>query len=184
MKTIDPRRCVLVLVDYQAKLMPAIHRGAEVVSAGVRLADAARELEIPVLGTEQNPQGLGPNVEAIRARCGTTLAKKHFDGCGDGLVDAVRAANGKPLDIVIAGCEAHVCLMQSALGLLRAGFNVWVVADACGSRSPSDYELAMRRLEGAGATLASVEMVIFEWLQTSDHARFKAVLQLLKAPRA
>ena len=183
MKAIDPRRSVLVLVDYQAKLMPAIHRGAEVVAEGVRLADAAREIGIPVVGTEQNPRGLGPNVEAIRSRCGSTIAKTSFDGCRDGLVDAVREAGEGPIDVVIAGCEAHVCLMQSALGLLRAGFNVWVVANACGSRSPADHELAMRRLEGAGATLASMEMVVFEWLQTSDHARFKAVLELLKAPR-
>jgi len=184
MKTIDPGRSLLVLVDYQAKLMPAIERGAQVVAEGVRLADAAREIGIPVIGTEQNPRGLGPNVEAIRARCGATLAKKHFDGCRDGLVDAIRQAVSKPLDVVVAGCEAHVCLMQTALGLLRAGFNVFVATNACGSRSGVDHEAAMRRLAQSGATLASAEMVIFEWLQTSDHARFKAVLPLLKAPGA
>ena len=180
MKTIDPGRSVLVLVDYQAKLMPAIDRGAQVVAEAVRLADCARELGIPVIGTEQNPRGLGPNVEAIRTRCGETLAKNHFDGCRDGLVDAVRRAVEKPLDVVVAGCEAHVCLMQSALGLLRAGFSVWVAANACGSRSAADHALAMQRLSQAGTTLVSTEMVIFEWLQTSDHARFKAVLQRLK----
>ena len=184
MKTIDPGRSVLVLVDYQAKLMPAIDRGSQVVAEAVRLADAARELGIPVIGTEQNPRGLGPNVEAIRVRCRETLAKNHFDGCRDGLVDAVRRAVDKPLDVVVAGCEAHVCLMQSALGLLRAGFAVWVAANACGSRSPMDHELAMKRLSQSGATLVSTEMVIFEWLQTCDHARFKAVLQLLKVPIA
>ena len=184
MKTIDPGRCVLVLVDYQAKLMPAIDRGAQVVAEGARLADAARELGIPVIGTEQNPRGLGPNIEAIRARCGTTLAKNHFDGCRDGLVEAVRQAVEKPLDVVVAGCEAHVCLMQTALGLVRAGYNVWVAANACGSRSAADHDLAMRRLAQSGATLVSAEMVIFEWLQTSDHARFKAVLQILKEPGA
>ena len=184
MKTIDPGRSALVLVDYQAKLMPAIDRGSQVVAEAVRLADAARELGIPVIGTEQNPRGLGPNVEAIRVRCRETLAKNHFDGCRDGLVDAVRRAVDKPLDVVVAGCEAHVCLMQSALGLLRAGFAVWVASNACGSRSPMDHELAMKRLSQSGATLVSTEMVIFEWLQTCDHARFKAVLQLLKVPIA
>jgi nicotinamidase-related amidase len=184
MKTIDPGRCALVLVDYQAKLMPAIDRGPQVVAEAIRLADAAIELGIPVIGTEQNPRGLGPNVEAIRGRCRETLAKNHFDGCRDGLVEAVRRAVEKPIDVVVAGCEAHVCLMQSALGLLRAGFNVWVVANACGSRFPADHDLAMRRLAQSGATPASAEMVIFEWLQTCDHARFKAVLQILKAPPA
>ena len=180
MKTIDPGRSVLVLVDYQAKLMPAIDRGAQVVAEGVRLADAARLLGIPVLGTEQNPRGLGPNVEAIRSRCGETLAKNHFDGCRDGLVDAVRRSVEKPLDVVVAGCEAHVCLMQSALGLLRAGFSVFVVANACGSRSAADHDLAMRRLAQSGATLASAEMVIFEWLRTSEHPKFRQMLQLVR----
>ena len=182
MKTIDPGRSVLVLVDYQAKLMPAIDRGAQVVAEGVRLADAARELGIPVIGTEQNPGGLGPNVEAIRARCGETLAKNHFDGCRDGLVDAVRRAVEKPLDVVVAGCEAHVCLMQSALGLLAAGYSVFVVSNACGSRFPVDHDAAMQRLRQAGAAIVTVEMVVFEWLQTCEHERFRDVLKILKAP--
>lgn len=173
----------LVLVDYQQKLMPAIHGGAEVLAQASLLADAARELGIPVIGTEQNPAGLGPNVEAIRRRCDSTLAKMHFDGCADGLVDRL-GGGGRPVDVVIAGCEAHVCLMQTALGLLRAGFALRVVAPACGSRKPQDHELAMQRLRQAGAAIASVEMVIFEWLGSCEHPRFRAVLQMLKAPPA
>ncbi len=179
---IDPDHCVLVLVDYQQKLMPAIHRGAEVVAEAVRLADVAHELGLRVIGTEQNPQGLGPNVAEIRARCDTTLGKSHFDGCGDGLAEALRPlGDGQLLDVVIAGCEAHVCLMQTTLGLLRAGFRAWVVANACSSRSPVDHELAMERLRQAGAVLVSAEMVIFEWMRTCEHERFKPVLERLKA---
>ncbi len=178
---IDPGRCILVLVDYQQKLMPAIHRGAEVVAEAVRLADVARELGIRVIGTEQNPKGLGPNVPEIRSRCESTVAKDHFDGCGEGLVEALGPhGGGRPLDVVIAGCEAHVCLMQTTLGLLRAGFPAWVVANACGSRSPVDHELAMQRLRQAGAVLVSAEMVVFEWLRTCRHERFKPVLERLK----
>jgi nicotinamidase-related amidase len=184
MKAIDPRRSVLVLVDYQQKLMPAIHEGEDVVARALRLADAAREIGIPVIGTEQNPRGLGPNVEAIRARCGITISKSHFDGCRDGLLDALAGRPEPANDVVIAGCEAHVCLMQSALGLLRAGYSVFVVGDASGSRSRVDRNVAFRRLRQAGAVIVTVEMVIFEWLQTCDHERFKAVLQLLKAPPA
>jgi nicotinamidase-related amidase len=182
MKTIDPRRSVLVLVDYQQKLMPAIHEGEDVVSRAVLLADCARELGIPVVGTEQNPRGLGPNVEAIRARCQATIAKNHFDGCRDALLEALPQQPQRPIDIVVAGCEAHVCMMQTALGLMRAGYAVWVVGDASGSRSRVDRNVAFRRLRQAGAVIVTVEMVVFEWLQTCDHERFRSVLQLLKAP--
>jgi nicotinamidase-related amidase len=182
---IDPRRSVLVLVDYQQRLMPAIHEGERVVARAVRLADAARILDIPVIGTEQNPAGLGPNAPAIRSRCDETLAKMAFDGCVDGLAARVRAA-GKSGDaqVAIAGCEAHVCLMQTALGLRREGFPVWVAADACGSRHAEDREAALHRLERAGAVLVTTEMLVFEWLGSCEHERFRDVLALLKAPRA
>ena len=182
---LDPLRCVLVLVDYQERLMPAIARGAEVVAEAARLADCARALGIRVVGTEQNPAGLGPNAGAVRERCDFTLAKMHFDACRDGLVEAL-ATPGRPApcDVVVAGCESHVCLLQTALGLLRAGLRVCVVANACGSRFSVDHDIALERLQRSGAVLASVEMVAFEWLQTCEHERFRAVLEILKAPRA
>ena len=181
-RTVNARRSVLVLVDYQERLMPQIHRGAEALALGLRLGRIAQELGVPVLGTEQNPRGLGPNGAELRALCSHTLPKMHFDACQDGLLDLVRAARDPaPADVVVAGCEAHVCLLQTALGLLRAGFTVWVVASACGARSPDDHALAMQRLRAAGAQIVGMEMVLFEWLQTCDHPQFKAVLQRLKA---
>jgi nicotinamidase-related amidase len=183
MNLIDANRSALVLVDYQQRLMPAIHRGAEVVAQAARLADVARELGIHVFGTEQNPQGLGPNEDAIRQRCEATLSKMHFDACADGLLDMLRAPDETAAhDVVIAGCEAHVCMMQTALGLLQAGLNVWVVAQASGSRSAQNHDLAMQRLRQSGARIVSVEMVAFEWLRTCEHERFKPVLKLLKEP--
>ncbi len=179
---IDPRNCVVVLVDYQQRLMPAIHRGAEVLAHAIGLADVARELRLPVIATEQNPAGLGPSLDPIRQRCDGTLSKTHFDACSDGLLDLLRTTDGAaPRDVVIAGCEAHVCLMQTALGLMRAGLTVWVVAPACGSRSADNHALAMHRLRSAGAGIVSVEMVAFEWLRSSDAERFRPVLDRLKA---
>jgi nicotinamidase-related amidase len=170
-----------VLVDYQQRLMPAIHRGPQVLRHAACLADIARELGLPVLGTEQNPQGLGPNEDAIRQRCDATLAKMHFDACADGLLDRLRLARGEALrEVVIAGCEAHVCLLQTSLGLLRAGLRLWVVAQASGSRSADMHQLAMQRLRQAGAGIVSVEMAAFEWLRSCEHPRFKAVLKRLK----
>lgn len=184
MDRIDSPRSILVLVDYQARLMPAIHDADRVAGEACLLADAARLLDVPVLGTEQNPAGLGPNVPAIRDRCTTTIGKMHFDACADGLLPAIareaEGRGGRDAQVVIAGCEAHVCLLQSALGVLRAGYRMFVVAPACGSRSPRDHQLAMARLEGAGATIVSTEMAVFEWLDSCRHPRFKEVLALLK----
>lgn len=146
MDTIDANRCALVLVDYQARLLPSIDGAAGVLRQALLLGQAARALGIRVLGTEQNPQGLGPNAAEIRGLCELTLAKTHFDACADGLLQALDDAPAAPAQVVVAGCEAHVCLLQTALGLLRGGRRVWVAAPACGSRRSADHALAMQRL--------------------------------------
>ena len=175
MTLIRADRSTLVLVDYQARLLPVIHRSAEVLDAAMRLADIARELGVRVVGTEQNPAGLGPTAPALQVRCDEVLAKVSFDATADGLL------TGQPAhDVVIAGCESHVCLLQTALGLADAGHTVWVVANACGSRRAADHDLAMQRLREAGVRIVNVEMVAFEWLRTCAHDRFKAVLALVK----
>lgn len=173
--------CALVLVDWQQRLMPVLHGGAAALDRALQLAEVAQRLHVPVIGTEQNPAGLGPNEPAIRERCTQTLAKMHFDACADGLLPALQTATAKPLrDVVLAGCEAHVCLMQTALGLRRAGLHVWVVAEACASRQPNHHALAMQRLREAGAAIVSVEMVAFEWLRSCEDPVFRAVLARLK----
>lgn len=177
---IDAADCAVVLVDYQTRLLPAIHGGAEVVRHACVLADTARLLGVRVIGTEQNPAGLGANVPAIAQRCDLIVTKSHFDACADGLVERLDA-DGPRGQIVIAGCEAHVCLQQTALGLLRRGRRVFVVDAACGSRRPSDRALALERLATAGATRVALEMVLFEWLRSHDHPRFREVLSLVKA---
>ena len=182
MKSLDRRNGALVLVDYQQRLLPALHGGARAVDEALFLARLARLLGLPVMATEQNPAGLGPNVKVLRDLCAPTLPKMHFDACRDGLLQALHAsvAPGEPGDVVLAGCEAHVCLLQTALGLLRAGLSLFIVADACASRSPCDHALAMRRLEGAGAVIVSTEMVAFEWLDACTDAAFKPALALIK----
>jgi nicotinamidase-related amidase len=202
----------LVLVDYQSRLMPAIFENEAVLANAVRLARMARLLDIPLWGTAENPERLGPNVaavqSAIEAGGGRTLEKMHFNAVADGLAEWLRPPKRKPLQvaasggnarslpkhlqkaapapedgrstIVIAGCEAHVCLMQTALGLLEEEFDVWVVTDACGSRTERNRDAAFDRLAGAGAELVTTEMVAFEWLGTADHPCFKDVLALVK----
>lgn len=178
----DAGKCVVVLVDFQERLIPAIHEGPRVIEEAIRLATASRMLGIRVIGTEQYPNGLGANVAELRKLCDTTVSKNHFDACVEGLLDVlVPDRTGSRPEIVIAGCEAHVCLMQTALGLLRAEYRVWVVGTACGSRSWTDHCLAMERLREAGACIVSAEMVLFEWLKSREHVEFRNVLELVKA---
>lgn len=165
--------------------MPAIHDRDDVVRRAGFLAEVATELAVPVIGTAQNPSRLGPNDPAVAGRLGQIVDKFTFGACEGGLDTAMAQwdldrAGGEPLDVVVAGCEAHVCLLQTALGLLEAGRRVWVVADASGSRNPRDRDLAMDRLRHAGAGVVSAEMVAFEWLSTAEHESFKAVSRLVK----
>lgn len=177
---LDRDRCALLLVDHQARLMPAIDHGDAVLAAARFLGRVARCLAVPVVVTEQNPQGLGPADEAIRALADRVVAKRHFDACRDGLLPALDAtAPGRP-DVVVAGCEAHVCLLQTVLGLRAAGRSVAVVSEACGSRRASDRALALQRMAAAGCAVVSAEMVAFEWLRGCDDPAFRDVLRLVK----
>lgn len=198
---LDATESQLVLVDFQAKLMPAIHDGAAVLANARRLAQAAQLLDVPVWGTEQNPTRLGHNDADLRALCRKTLPKMHFSAAPDGLAALLRppvrppAGNARSLpkhlqktaqseperpSIVLAGCEAHVCLLQTALELIEDEFEVWVVTDACGSRTERNRDAAYDRLAGAGAELVTTEMVCFEWLRSCEHPAFKDVLALVK----
>lgn len=167
----------LVIIDMQTRLMPAIDAGDAVLKQCIGLASIARLCEIPIIGTEQSPKSLGHNVEEIRLFCQKTVIKQHFDACADGLIEALPA--GRP-DVIISGCEAHVCLMQTVLGLRARGRHVFVVADAIGSRDPRQKERAIARMEQAGAKIVTVEMVAFESVRTSQHPAFRDVLKLIK----
>lgn len=178
--TLNREHSALVLVDYQGRLMPAVADHEAMVQEALFLGHVARELDIPVLGTEQNPAGLGANLDAVRALCSHTLTKMHFDATADGLLEALQAARPGLTQVVLAGCEAHVCLLQTGLGLLAAGLQVFVVPQACGSRRPEDKALALQRLQQQGALLVNGEMVAFEWLRSCQAPQFKAVLQWVK----
>lgn len=198
---LDIDDCHLVLVDYQARLMPVIQGGREATDRAVFLGRVAQALGVPVWGTEQNPTRLGENDPAVRALCQKTFAKMDFDASGSDLLNALRpsarssGSNARSLPkhlqkpanptptrntVVLAGCEAHVCLLQTALGLLEQEFDVWVVTDACASRRERDRDAAFDRLAGNGVELVTSEMVAFEWLRGCEHPQFKEVLELIK----
>lgn len=185
---LDADESQLVLVDYQERLMPVIADGTAVLASALRLARIARRLAVPVWGTEQNPTRLGPNDAALRALCDATLAKMQFGAADEGLAERLRRpavgagdnADRPRNQVVIGGCETHVCLLQTALQLLAQGFSVAVVIDACGSRTGRDRDVGLQRLAGAGATLVTSEMVAFEWMRSCEHPAFRDILALIK----
>ncbi|WP_127558716.1 isochorismatase family protein [Saccharospirillum alexandrii] len=170
-------KSTLVLVDFQGRLLPAISDGEAVVGRALTLATIAGLLDVPVIGTEQTPDKLGPNDNRIYRLCQQTLHKHTFDACDGGLLNALEDHR---THVIIGGCEAHICVLQTAMGLLDAGYRVWVVADAVGSRLPANKDLALRRLRQQGADIVSTEMVAFEWLGESEHPQFRNALAHIK----
>jgi nicotinamidase-related amidase len=176
MPALDREHSTLLVIDIQGRLMPAIEDGPAVIANARRLIDAAALLEIPILFTEQNPAGLGPTVPELTPS-GPVAHKMTFDAVrSPGFLDRLPAERA----IVVAGCEAHVCVLQTVLGLLAHGRQVFVVRDALGSRRTESKETAVRRMERHGAEIVTTEMVTFEWLTTCEHPRFRDVVALIK----
>ncbi|MBS7806767.1 isochorismatase family protein [Variovorax sp. PCZ-1] len=196
---IDTSASQLVLIDLQAKLMPAMHESSFVLQNAVRLAQAARLMRVPVTVTEQYPEGLGETVPELADFAREPLVKTEFSAVDAGLIEVLqeigtpkaspnlksvpkhlqKAPTNNRTDIIIAGCEAHVCVLQTVMGLLE-DFDVYVVTDACSSRTERNRDAAYDRIAAEGASLVTTEMVLFEWLRGSEHAQFKAVQGLIK----
>ena len=168
----------LLLIDLQERLMPAIYDGDVVVARAVRLAEAARLLDVPVCATEQYPDGLGSTVPPLAAYPQAVLAKTTFSAAADPDFPALLPDGTS--EIVIAGCEAHVCVLQTVLDLLGRGPRVVLAADAVGSRDPDDRAAAIDRARQHGAEIVTTEMVLFEWLRDAHHPKFREVQKLLK----
>ena len=165
------------MIDFQAKLMRAIDDAVDAIANARRLVDAAAILGVPTLFTEQNAKGLGPTVPELAPDPSLIVNKMTFDACGE-LSFLPRLGTGH--SIVVAGCEAHICVLQTVLSLLETGRQVFVVRDAIGSRRAESKETAIRRMECHGADIVTAEMVVFEWLKTAEHPRFREVAALIK----
>jgi isochorismatase family protein len=173
----------LLIVDVQEKLaatLPEATRDRLLKSCRF-LADGAKLLGVPTSITEQYPQGLGPTVAALQEYSSDRPAKKRFS-CVECLGwQAAAEDTSNRFQIVVAGMETHVCVLQTVLDLLASGYQVYVVADSVASRREIDQQIALERMTGSGAILTTAEGVLFEWAETAEAAEFKQLSSLIKA---
>ena len=182
---LDAKRSQLLIVDIQDRLQPHIHDGDSVVQNTGILLEAARVLDIPVTVSEQYRKGLGLSISAIRDRLDESeiLEKVHFSCAADDAIMRrlrhVEKSMGRD-QVVICGTEAHICVLQSALGLMESGQRVAVVMDAVGSRHARARDLALARMLRHGLETVNTEMALFEWLHRAATDDFRRLSKLVK----
>ena len=172
---------VLVIIDMQERLVPAMQAPARTLKNAKLLLQAAQVCEVPALLTEQYPKGLGKTVPEIANAAGNSvmIEKDHFSCMEDQEFQrSFRALNRK--QAVLAGMEAHICVVQTAASLVEQGFDVFVVSDATASRTRESEKACLTRLSASGVHVVTTEMVVFEWLGKAGTPAFKSLLPLIK----
>ncbi len=174
---IDAERSALLVIDLQTKMVPVLAEYEEVVANIVWLIRIAQKIGVPIAATEQYPKGLGPMVPKVRKLIPSSAiaAKTHFSAVA---AQCLRKLPGHDrAQVVVVGAEAHVCVLQTALELLEDGKEVYVVADAIGSRHPVDRDMALTRMRDEGIRVVTREMVVFEWLGEAATPLFREISQ-------
>ena len=171
---------LLLIVDVQTRLAPALPDAARAIERTNLLLRAADRLDVPVIVTEQYPKGLGStDPRLILPATVETHTKTAFSAAAEpGFLAALRAKDRR--QIVLAGMEAHVCVLQTGLDLIGAGFAVHLVADATASRVALSKDLATHRLRATGGVVVNAEMVVFEWLERADTDAFRDLIPAIK----
>ena len=191
MDLLDAGRSAVVVIDLQGRLMEMVERPGLLVAATVRLMRLADLVGVPVILTEQYPRGLGPTHPEVRAAFDALGVPKRFvektsfgccadPGFGSGLSQLLPGLPATRRQIVVAGIEAHVCVMQTVIELLGEGSQVHVCWECVSGRGAEYRRHALGRMRQAGAVLTNHESVVFEWMRTKDHPAFKAVSAILK----
>jgi nicotinamidase-related amidase len=176
---LDRAKSLLLLVDMQQRLVPFMAGREDVIAQCGILLRAAGEMGVPILASEQYPKGLGTTIPELAELVSVRFEKMEFSAYANTAIkDELKRARQE--QIVLAGVEAHVCVLQSALELLEAGYQVFVVADAVASRKPQSREVALQRLDRAGATLITTEMTLFEWLRSADAPEFRSISKMIR----
>jgi nicotinamidase-related amidase len=170
---------LLMVVDMQQRLLGALPAASRIVWNTSRLVRGAKLLGVEVVATEQVPDKLGPTLPELAQHLGDIPSKHRFScwECHDRLAEQLAAGRRK---VLLAGIETHVCVLQTALDMLAAGFAVYVAVDAVGSRFDIDRDVALRRMESSGVTLTTTEATLMEWCTTAADAKFREISGLLK----
>lgn len=179
-----PEKVSLQVIDVQKSLMAKIH-GATVVAENVALlVRCAKVLSVPVIANTQYKKGLGPYVEEVEAVVAdvpqidkvefNALANRETAAAIDKLAPTVST-------VVLVGVETHICIYQTAMGLLDKGLDVWVVSDAVSSRQLADHQAGLARMAAAGVTVGPAEMLIYELLGKAGTPQFKEILPFIIA---
>jgi len=172
---------VLLVVDMQERLLPHIHEHELLLGKTTALIECCKTLDIPIMVTEQYPEGIGPTIPPVAQALGNCpkISKRTFSCCREPkFMEALKVFDRK--QVVLAGIETHVCIFQTAADLIHEGYAVQVISDAVGSRTPANKAIGMERMKTLGADLSSLESAVFELLETSACPEFKQVLRYLK----
>lgn len=177
---IEKGKTAFIQIDIQDKFRPAIFKMETVVKNAAILAQASEILNIPLIATEQYPEGLGNTIKDIPMPEKTRIIEKiHFSCFGNSdFFDAVMELKLKSL--ILYGVEAHVCLLKTALDGLKNNFEIYLVADAVSSRTPENRAFAIERMRQSGVFIVTTEMILFQLLEYSGTGEFKAISKLIK----
>jgi len=171
---------VLVLVDFQGKLAGIVDRADLVLPNVLRMVKGCQAMDVPVLPTLQVPEKLGPILPVLDEVLGVEpVAKSSFSALREPEF-MLRLEQTSRRQVILMGIEAHVCVLQTGMDLLDAGFEVHVLSDGVFSRTAENHRLALERLHDAGAVISSVEISLFEMIRTSLHLQFKTISKLIK----
>jgi len=176
---LERAKSLLLLVDMQERLVPAMADAVDVTQRCGALLRAAYELGVPILASEQYPKGLGATLPGLAELATRRMEKLEFSAYANPAIRGELKRAGQS-QLVLAGVEAHVCVLQTGLELVDAGYQVFVVADAVASRRPESREVALHRIARAGATLITVEMALFEWLRSASAPEFRSISKLIR----
>lgn len=180
-RNVDASRSVLLIIDIQTKLAPAIADFSAILTAALQLAQASLVLDVPTLITEQYSKGLGSTDQQLQQTLPAAdyFDKSYFSAVAEPGFLTQLASYTRP-QIVMIGTEAHVCVLQTCLDLLQHGFEVIVAADAIGSRNDNHKAIAIEQLRQAGAIISCSESIIFQWTKRAATPTFKQILPIIK----
>lgn len=178
---IRAKESILIVIDIQERLVPAMQAPARTLANTKLLLRAAKENAVPVILTEQYPKGLGPTVAEISEAAGDApvISKMHFSSMEDAVFAHKFREFGRQQAILV-GMEAHICVVQTAASMIEEGFEVFVVSDATASRTLESESASLARLSASGVSVVTTEMVVFEWLGKAGTPAFKRLLPTIK----